>query len=102
MYFFRFRGFLCTVLLLAALGIGMPVLATAATDGYAGAAKCAECHAEIAAAFAKNIHSHAGKWEADFQGCESCHGPGATHSSSSDPKLIRNPRKLDAKEANAI
>jgi DmsE family decaheme c-type cytochrome len=101
MFFFRFRGFLCTVLLLAAVGIGMPLLATAADDGYAGAAKCAGCHAEISAAFAKNIHSHAGKWEAGFQGCESCHGPGEMHASSSDPKLIRNLRKLDAKNANA-
>ena len=100
MFFSRFRGFLCTVLLLAGVGIGMPVLAAAA-DGYAGAAACAGCHAEIAAAFAKNIHSHAGKWEAGFQGCESCHGPGEMHASSSDPNLIRNLRKLDAKNANA-
>jgi len=102
MFFSRFRGFLCTVLLLAAVGIGIPVLATAADDGYAGAAKCAGCHSEIAAAFAKNIHSHAGKWEAGFQGCETCHGPGETHAAASDPKLIRNPRRLDPKEANAI
>ena len=102
MFFPRFRGLLCTVLLLAAAGIGMPTLAIAEEAGFAGSAKCAECHKDISAAFAKNIHNHADKWEAGFQGCESCHGPGEAHASVSDPKLIRNPRKLDPKEANAI
>lgn len=32
--------------------------------------------------------------------CEVCHGPGANHARTGDPKLIRNPRRMPAAELN--
>lgn len=50
---------------------------------------CAECHDEVAADFAKNIHAS----YAESKGflCESCHGAGSLHAEEGDATLIYNP-----------
>lgn len=76
---------------------------------WAGAEQCALCHEDLSKAFARNRHHvidkmALGKTKEDFRGkvCESCHGPGAKHAESVDPKDIRQPAKLPGMEATKI
>jgi DmsE family decaheme c-type cytochrome len=76
---------------------------------YAGAEQCALCHEDLSKTFARNRHHvidtlPLGKTKTDFRGkaCESCHGPGAKHAESVDPKDIRQPAKIAAVEATKI
>ncbi len=78
-------------LLLVGLGALTVSLATPAQEGgYVGSETCAECHDEVAEAFATSAHGRA-----DLQGwgsgesCEGCHGPGAAHAEEGDAELIR-------------
>ncbi|MGC2422939.1 MAG: DmsE family decaheme c-type cytochrome [Nitrospirota bacterium] len=71
-------------------------------NGYVGNKVCAGCHPDKAASFQTNIHMQAGKFFTEFQGCETCHGPGANHAKEGDPTMIRNPEKLDAPATNEI
>jgi DmsE family decaheme c-type cytochrome len=73
-----------------------------ASQGYVGQDACVGCHQDLAAAFARNIHSKGAKYKEGFVGCEACHGPGAAHASSGDPSLIRNPAKMKPKESAEI
>jgi hypothetical protein len=50
---------------------------------YAGQVKCVECHIEVGDLRKTNSHAHVG--------CESCHGPLATHASGSDPTIPVRP-----------
>ena len=60
---------------------------------------CAECHDEVAAAFAKNIHM-ANPEQEGFT-CESCHGPGSKHVEDGEIGSIYNPKTdFNATEKN--
>lgn len=106
-------------LVFAVIAIGMAPLGaaqekplaavTAPASPYAGEAQCALCHEDIAKSFTRNRHHVIdtlllGKTKVDFRGkaCESCHGPGAKHAESVDPKDIRQPAKLAGVEATKI
>lgn len=83
--------------------------AAAPASPYAGAETCAMCHEDVTKSFARNRHHlvnsvSLGKTKVNFQGkaCEACHGPGAKHAESMDPKDIRQPAKLAAVEATKV
>ncbi|MFC1657147.1 DmsE family decaheme c-type cytochrome [Candidatus Moduliflexota bacterium] len=70
------RGIL--FILLCLFVVGLPSGGTAAGDEHVGSEACAECHEEVAAAFAGTLHAKA--WSGgQAGGCESCHGPGGVH-----------------------
>jgi len=74
-------------------------------DGYAGSEKCAACHDTVSKTFEKNPHhvletNKQRGWTG--MACESCHGPGAKHSDSADPKDILNPKNLGAEKQNTL
>jgi DmsE family decaheme c-type cytochrome len=66
---------------------------TADASQYAGTETCKTCHEDAGKSFDKGPHwktlsdkFHGPQW----QGCESCHGPGKAHAESADPdKIIR-------------
>lgn len=66
---------------------------TADASQYAGTETCKTCHEDAGKTFDKGPHwktlsdkHHGPQW----QGCESCHGPGKAHAESADPdKIIR-------------
>lgn len=76
----------------------------AAANPYAGTETCAGCHEDIVKAFKRNSHfvvdtaTKYKKW--NQQACESCHGPGAKHAESADPKDIMQPAKQTASIAD--
>ena len=55
----------------------------AAQMHYAGRAACAECHDDMAADLASNIHAGLS--------CEACHGPGLDHANYPDSVRIEKP-----------
>ncbi len=71
---------LCAATGLVAAGglLGLPSRPAAALEGdrFAGDAKCALCHGELATAFAGAAH---GRITGREHLCEDCHGPGADH-----------------------
>ncbi len=81
-----------------------PQAGAALPAGYVGSDVCAGCHEEIVKNFQKNPHAEIGavrkKWEG--MACESCHGPGAKHAESTDPKDIINPEKVKPAKASGI
>jgi DmsE family decaheme c-type cytochrome len=69
--------------------------AAPAKPGYAGNESCAMCHEEISKKFNSDAHKAVDvnkQWKG--YSCEGCHGPGAKHAESVDPKDILNPAKL--------
>ena len=73
---------------LVALGTAPAALVIPSADpdqaqagGYVGVANCTSCHAGEAQAYGEGVHSRV--WDprtpAAAQGCETCHGPGASH-----------------------
>jgi len=59
--------------------------------GFAGSETCGACHQDIFRDFQRNPHrliDESARWEARRMGCESCHGAGADHSRSTEPRLI--------------
>lgn len=87
----------------AALRAGAQGQSGGPASGYAGDATCLTCHAEMTKGYADSAHgrktlSHS---PAASQGCESCHGPGATH--ADDPSIagaITLMTKLPPRQAN--
>lgn len=71
-------------------------------EDFLGDKKCAECHEDTAANFAKSGHAifmHAPGLAVDKQGCEACHGPGATHIKEEGAQVISY-TKISAKEVS--
>ena len=60
----------------------------AAADGPT----CADCHDEVAAAMAQQVHMRIQPFEVSGRavGCEACHGDGTRHMEEGDPTLIRS------------
>lgn len=72
--------------------------------GYVGSDACKLCHEDIYNRFSKSLHfalesNHSRGWAG--MSCEACHGPGAKHAESTDPKDIRMPTKLPVVDADA-
>jgi len=56
---------------------------------YTGTETCKGCHEDEGNKFAANPHSKTlTNQRLDTQGCESCHGPGQSHSEAGDPENI--------------
>lgn len=60
-----------------------------------GATQCVGCHTT-------NFDPDTKTWTELGVGCESCHGPGAAHADSMEPKDINSLRNLDAKKQNMV
>lgn len=82
--------------------LGTAVQATAQQPP--AAATCADCHGELAARMASQIHMRIQTFEVrDHRvGCEGCHGDGAAHMASADPADIRRFDKSPAADAACL
>ena len=74
-------------------------------DEYAGSSTCQTCHEDIYNNYRKSAHTAVetdkrGGWAE--HGCESCHGPGATHAGSASASDIKNPAKLKPAQTDKI
>lgn len=70
---------------------------------YAGEDACLTCHTEQAYVGTPHAQKANPRTPAAARGCESCHGPGQAHvDAGGDAGLIRNPRKLRARESSAV
>lgn len=72
------------VAIAAACALALPAVAA---DGPV----CADCHDEVAAGMAHQIHMRIQPFEVHGRqvGCEGCHGDGSAHMEEGDPSLIR-------------
>ncbi|MDH7601407.1 MAG: multiheme c-type cytochrome [Armatimonadota bacterium] len=60
-----------------------------------GLTQCVGCHVT-------NLDPESKKWTEMGVGCEACHGPGAAHADSQDPKDIVSLKNLDQKHLNMV
>lgn len=69
-----------------------------------GDAKCASCHEDKMAPFAKTVHGRLANFEVmgGGKGCESCHGPASLHANEGDTSKIFSFAKLTNDQASAI
>ena len=67
------------------------VVCALAIPATAADSPCADCHDEVAAAMAHQIHMRIEPFEVYGRqvGCEGCHGDGTRHMEEGDPALIR-------------
>ncbi|MGH9668242.1 MAG: multiheme c-type cytochrome, partial [Bryobacteraceae bacterium] len=65
-------------------------------DPVEGIVRCFRCHST------GPLETAGGKIQPTDPGvhCEACHGPGANHARTGDPKLIRNPKRMSAVALN--
>ena len=65
--------------------------------------RCLRCHREIVAAYGEQAHGKAAAFLKDSRTvtCETCHGDGAAHVESAEPKDIQSPPKMPAAQVNA-
>lgn len=64
---------------------------------------CLDCHVTgLQASYDRSAHTWATKFTDHGVACESCHGPGAIHADSQDPKDIIQPSKLSNSQALAV
>ncbi len=81
---------MCLVVLVAFLFVLSARGYAADKAEYAGAETCKGCHEEYYGAFAKSAHGKKAVPDspANREGCESCHGPGAEHSTKGGGKGV--------------
>ena len=84
-----------------ALAFACLACAVAWSASAATSPPCADCHDEVAAGMAHQIHMRIAPFEVAGHavGCEGCHGDGTRHMESGDPTLIRTfaePTEADA------
>ena len=80
-----------------------PQAGTQNAAGYAGEDTCLACHTDKAYAGTPHAQKANPRTPASAYGCETCHGPGKAHSESSgDAKLIKNPKKMPARDVTAL
>lgn len=90
---------------LLAAALALPALAAAPVAGQesapAGVVVCAECHDEIAGAFAESTHGRAFRFGSAHgaASCETCHGDGDRHVESNDPADIVHPSRMSAADS---
>ena len=94
----RTVGLVSLVLMGLVLGSGVSVLAGIPDE------TCADCHEEVAAAFANTAHSKffSSRPELADYFCEACHGDATAHVEEADPELILNPAKHDQFGGNEL
>lgn len=77
------------------------IFAFAVEGGSAVGEKCKDCHTDLAKAFVTNVHARAGAYGVMNSGCESCHGPAASHIASGDKAAIVHPGKIAVEAATS-
>lgn len=98
----RTRNLVGRASMTAALAFAAALFGSASAQAEAQA--CAECHADLAAAFAGSAHGKAFTHGDAYAGasCESCHSGAAKHAETGEPDDVQTPREAGAQAANAI
>lgn len=77
--------------------------AKAADEDFAGSSSCKDCHEDRWKSLGTSFHaSLRNEKKSASRGCESCHGPSATHSESEAPSDTRHPGRVDAQKSVAL
>ncbi len=65
--------------------------------------RCIRCHREVVSSFGEAAHGKAAAFLKDSRNvtCETCHGDGAKHIESAEPKDIASPPKMPVAQVNA-
>jgi DmsE family decaheme c-type cytochrome len=80
-----------------------PARGAAQPPGYVGKEACLQCHEDMGARWARNVHSGLAEfqWAGEVRDCEACHGPGADHMEEGDGSNILALRAEGGREASA-
>jgi DmsE family decaheme c-type cytochrome len=103
---------LSALLLASFLFLTVEVQSSQGEEDYAGTETCIECHEEIYERFRKSIHGIKGNPRTPMAvneefACESCHGPGATHSEEGESgnifwPSVDSPEPAEKKSATCL